>query len=185
MIFGRLPLPGIFQSCWIIKLIHVILPNFLSLLMSVLWHLQSCIRRNFSGHEAFWSLLYIILDTGSSFFFFLRVRQIRNSLSGSVETRGDDLLCAHCFSESTDVASEQSHSRLPDCSNPMEHRVPKGGWFTCTQAHSIPNSTQPSFPWARQVLLCLLTPPAGLLVPLGFSEARLSPSRRGRDECRA
>lgn len=140
--------------------------------------------------EFFWTwgfLISIIYNPGyrELFFFFLRVRQIRNSLSGFVETRGDDLLCAHCFSESTDVASEQSHSRLPDCSNPMEHRVPKGGWFTCTQAHSIPNSTQQSFPWARQVLLCLLTPPAGLLVPLGFSEARLSPSRRGRDECRA
>lgn len=53
------------------------------------WHLQSCIRRNFSGHGAFWSLLYIILDSGNSSFFVCvwGVRQIKNRLRLRGSTR--------------------------------------------------------------------------------------------------
>lgn len=80
--------------------------------MSMLWHLQSCIRRNFSGHGAFWSLLYIILDLGSTSLFLGGVRQNKNGLFGFVETRGDDLLCADCVSENADVTNEQSGSCL-------------------------------------------------------------------------
>lgn len=80
--------------------------------MSMLWHLQSCIRRKFSGHGAFWSLLYIILDLGSTSLFLGGVRQNKNGLFGFVETRGDDLPCADCVSENADVTNEQSGSCL-------------------------------------------------------------------------
>lgn len=77
------------------------------------WHLQSCIRRNFSGHGAFWSLLYIILDSGnSSFFCVWGVLDKLRTGYGFVEARGDDFLYADCLSENTDTTDDQSGSRL-------------------------------------------------------------------------
>lgn len=156
MIFGRLPLPGIFQSCWIIKLIHVILPSSLSLLMSVLWHLQSCIRKKFSGREAFWSLLYIILGSGNTSLFLERVRQNKNSLSGSVETRGDDLLCAHCVCVSLKMQTCQMSRVVPISLGCL---IPQGIGCLCqkmdvhSQIHNISSSAQQCSLWAWQFLV--------------------------------